>query len=164
MGDIRARLARSVTLPRSRGFSRSSPGQGVKGLSAVAWTHQFLLPAQAASAGRARDFVSAQLGRRGLSDEVDAIRLVTSELVTNAIRHARTAFTVTVHGDRSGVRLMVRDGNPLMGPPASELLMSLGGRGLRIAEAFSDAWGVDPTPHGKTVWARFDTATGSTPA
>ena len=140
------------------------PGQGARTLSADTWTHQVSLPAQATSAGKARDFVGAHLGRRCPTDDVAAIQLVTSELATNAIRHAHTPFTVTLRGNLSEVRLMVRDGDPLMGPPASELLMSLGGRGLRIAEELSDAWGVDPEPDGKTVWARFDAATTPTAA
>ena len=161
---MRAKLERSVTLPRPCGCFMWSSGQGAKAVFAEAWVQHVLLPAHPKSAGIARAFVTAQLDLRGLTDEVDAIQLVTSELVTNAIRHARTPFTVTVQGDLSGVRLMVRDDDPMMDSAEPDFLMSLGGRGLRIAEAFSDAWGVDHAPDGKTVWAQFDTTTTPIPA
>ena len=122
------------------------------------WTSELFLPARATSAGRARHFVTAQLHGRGLTVDIDEIELVTSELVTNAIRHAQTPFTVTVHGELSEIRVRVRDANPVMGSPAPEFLMGLGGRGLRIAEALSDAWGVDHELSGKSVWALFHTA------
>jgi hypothetical protein len=53
---------------------------------------------------------------------------------------------------------LVRDGDPFMGTSPQTGLMGRGGRGLRIAKALSDAWGIDHEPTGKTVWAAFTVA------
>jgi len=45
------------------------------------------LPGHSAAAARARDFTAAALCSWGLPDLVDDVRLVVSELVTNAVRH-----------------------------------------------------------------------------
>jgi anti-sigma regulatory factor (Ser/Thr protein kinase) len=45
------------------------------------------LPGHSAAAARARDFTSAALRAWGLSAMADDVRLVVSELVTNAVRH-----------------------------------------------------------------------------
>jgi anti-sigma regulatory factor (Ser/Thr protein kinase) len=82
---------------------------------------------------------------------VDVAELLTSELVTNAIRHGASGFELKIELDEN-VRVEVRDegaGNPHVisaGPQDPS------GRGLGIVEALSIAWGVIPTADGKTVW------------
>lgn len=83
--------------------------------------------------------------------------LVTSELVTNAVLHARTdhlELSLALHDDR--MRIAVRDRD--IHPPASRLLAGeqLGGRGLMLVEALSVGWGVLPAHDGKAVWAVLD--------
>ena len=78
---------------------------------------------------------------------------MTTELVTNAVEHARTPFTVTVDltGDR--VRVEICDGDaaqPVTVHAPSET--DVGGRGLRIVATLSDRWGVEPDVGGKSVW------------
>lgn len=90
-----------------------------------------------------------------MTDRVATIELVTSEFVTNAIEHAQTPFTVTIRGQDHEVRVAVRDGHPGVGMSTSAELLDLKGRGLLIAEALSDAWGIDQELGGKSVWALF---------
>lgn len=67
-----------------------------------------------------------------------SIVLVASELVTNVIRHANTACTVSVTVDQKQVRLEVSDGFSIV--PAVEDLAD-DQFGLRIVEKVSDRWG-----------------------
>lgn len=99
----------------------------------------------------------AECGHPGGRLAEDA-RLLLSELVTNAVLHARSSVSVAVRCDRSSVHLSVRDRNP--GPIS---LQERGehtglGVGLQIVGSLSSDWGVDPAPEGKTVWATLNAA------
>jgi anti-sigma regulatory factor (Ser/Thr protein kinase) len=82
---------------------------------------------------------------------VDVAELLTSELATNAIIHAASGFELEIDVDRK-VRVEVRDaggGRPAVlhaGPRDGS------GRGLGLVQALSSAWGIIPSPPGKTVW------------
>ncbi len=82
---------------------------------------------------------------------IDAAELMTSELASNCVRHARTEFEVLIFS-KDEVRIEVRDsggGAPrVLSPAATEP----SGRGLRIVEAMANRWGVIPGKNGKTVW------------
>jgi anti-sigma regulatory factor (Ser/Thr protein kinase) len=106
----------------------------------------------------AREFVRQHLLAHGLAHLVDDVRLVTSELATNAMIHARTPFVVTLSGLDGHVRLTVRDGL-VSGPSrATPGAMDLNGRGLVLVERLSDDWGVSADGDGsKSVWASFAT-------
>ncbi len=84
-------------------------------------------------------------------ETVETVELIASELATNAVRHARTDFGMTIETNGE-IRIEVRDSGPgrptALSPKPSELT----GRGLRIVEALSDVWGVTLRPDGKTVW------------
>jgi anti-sigma regulatory factor (Ser/Thr protein kinase) len=98
----------------------------------------------------ARRFVRDVLSDRPL-ELVDVAELMTSELATNCVRHAHTGFEMTIHSDGQ-IRVEVRDtgeGRPRLLDPTSR---EISGRGLRIVEAMSDAWGVIPASNGKAVW------------
>lgn len=107
------------------------------------------------SAPEARRFVL----EAGWSEDPDLnLRLATivSELVTNAILHARTPFMVTVNADDNMIRVDVADQSDVL--PAKRAYGSLHptGRGLHIVEAIADRWGVAPGPSGKTVWFELE--------
>ncbi|HJR91367.1 MAG TPA: ATP-binding protein [Acidimicrobiia bacterium] len=82
---------------------------------------------------------------------VDDVVIVTSELVSNVVRHAVTPLVVKVVRDHM-IRIEVSDGSSIL-PAVEELAESY--RGLRLIEAASDGWGVELTETGKTVWVEF---------
>ena len=59
-------------------------------------TDSVRLPPAGASVGEARRFVTALLAERGLEHLQDDATLAVSELVTNAVLHARTTIEVRV--------------------------------------------------------------------
>uniref|UniRef100_A0AAU2V7S6 ATP-binding protein n=1 Tax=Streptomyces sp. NBC_00003 TaxID=2903608 RepID=A0AAU2V7S6_9ACTN len=108
-----------------------------------------------------RKQVLTQVDAWGLALEKDtweAIRLVTSELVTNAVVHAGGMITIGLYLNDSTLLLVVHDGSQALparpDPPRAEEPES--GRGLLLVEAFAARWGWDPTPEGKEVWAEFE--------
>jgi anti-sigma regulatory factor (Ser/Thr protein kinase) len=111
-------------------------------------------PAAAQSPGAARRFVDQALQRWGIDGLVlEHVRLVTSELATNAVVHAAGRFAVTVRALPDAVRIAVDD------PSLSEPVMrsrppgAPAGRGLHVIAALAQEWGVEVTAHGKRVWA-----------
>ncbi|GAB2868294.1 ATP-binding protein [Actinocorallia aurea] len=121
------------------------------------------LPHSAAGVSAVRRRLGRELLEWGVSDEVaDDAAVIASELMSNALRHARPLPgpepQIKVSWARIGdiVELSVSDGGaitePRKGQPA---LSSLGGRGLGIVETLSQAWGVRRDDHGSTVWAHL---------
>jgi anti-sigma regulatory factor (Ser/Thr protein kinase) len=110
-------------------------------------------PAAHRSVGDARRFVRSVIERHGCDAE-DAVLLL-SELATNVVDHARTAFTVTVVMGDGVVRVEVHDGlGGALVPTAEVLPVADGerGRGLGIVRALARGWGWEERPGGKTVW------------
>lgn len=89
---------------------------------------------------------------------VDEAQIVASELVANAVRHARPLAdgTIKVHWRVKGavVEVEVSDGGsdtvPRAAPPA---VYATTGRGLRIVRSLAHEWGVAEHKSGRTVWA-----------
>jgi len=124
---------------------------------AASWSHHVVLAAEPLSPSRARAFVGLHLEAHGLPQLVDDVRLVVSELATNAVSHARTPFTVTLARDDGSVRLAVDDDSPSVPVRGEPNLMGTGGRGLLLIELLSHEWGASTHRNGtKTVWASFD--------
>lgn len=108
----------------------------------------------------ARAFVTACLRDHGMLPAMDDVRWVVSELATNAVVHAATAFTVNLSRLDGVLTLTVGDGSsafPRQLGSGTQLASS--GRGLRIVQALSTAWGVTDNVTGKSVWATFDVGT-----
>jgi anti-sigma regulatory factor (Ser/Thr protein kinase) len=86
------------------------------------------------------------------------VALVVTELVTNAVLHARSAPILTVAVGPSAIRVEVFDdgpGTPRLRPLGDEPVTS--GRGLALVDMVAESWGVAPSgpggAPGKTVWA-----------
>lgn len=112
------------------------------------------LAADASSPARARIFVADVLDRWGFASVVDAGMLLTSELVTNGVRHAGTAMRLSVRRvDDGTVRVAVtdhaRDAGVRMRTADDE---AEGGRGLFLVEQLASGWGSSSDDVGKTVW------------
>ena len=95
-----------------------------------------------------------------LDDEtLAAVELMVSELTTNSIKHARSAFTLTIRVASSELRVEVQDhgpGTPVLGSPAPA---EPSGRGLQIVNTLSSRWGQDVTRSGKVVWFELEDGT-----
>lgn len=118
-----------------------------------------LLPWAPSSVATARWKLSADLQEaRLVAAVIDDAALVLSELMGNAIRHARPLPGAQVQvswalGDGS-LTVSVRDGGSRTRPHARHPSPSaLGGRGLAIVECLASTWGVQDSTGGVTVWA-----------
>jgi anti-sigma regulatory factor (Ser/Thr protein kinase) len=106
----------------------------------------------------ARQFVSGTLRRWGRGDLSETAALLSSELVTNVIVHARSDMIVGVELDEQRLRVTVFDGSE--DPPRRrDRLPPLEehGRGLQVVDALATSWGVNEGIRGKSVW--FELAT-----
>lgn len=116
-------------------------------------------PHEPASVGRIRREIVADLQTRDLPDElVDEAELVASELVTNALRHARPLSdgTIRVRWKIRGevVEVEVTDaGGETVPHPAPRTVWLSSGRGLRIVRSIAHEWGVTEDRTGTVVWA-----------
>jgi anti-sigma regulatory factor (Ser/Thr protein kinase) len=120
------------------------------------WSHQIVLAAEPVSASLARDFVSLHLAAHDLRDLVEDMRLVVSELATNAVAHARTPFVVTLSRAHRTVLVVIQDESTSVPVSAAPDAMDISGRGLMIVELLSHEWGTSTDARGsKSVWASF---------
>ncbi|MFG3382628.1 SpoIIE family protein phosphatase [Streptomyces sp. NPDC047999] len=109
------------------------------------------LPAEPASAGRARSLVTARLDRWGLGELAPASALVVSELVTNAVRHAEGPLQLRLIRDRA-LLCEVADTTHTSPHLRHSSAEDEGGRGLLIVARLVERWGTRYTPSGKTIW------------
>ena len=121
------------------------------------WFSSVNLEAQPASASQARAFVRQHLVEHRLDYLSDDPELVVSELATNAVLHAKTAFTVWLYGFDHTLLLEVEDGSPDQPTQADAHPLDTNVRGLTIVSLFCRDWGMDVLAHGgKLVWAEFN--------
>jgi anti-sigma regulatory factor (Ser/Thr protein kinase) len=112
------------------------------------------LESDPAAVACARRFVRDVLSDWRLDHLVDDVLVLTSELVTNAVLHARTGIKVTVsRSDPAVLRVSVFDENLRLPTLAGAPEEATSGRGLHLVEALADAWGIEQRPDGKIVWA-----------
>ncbi|MHB1533776.1 MAG: ATP-binding protein [Acidimicrobiales bacterium] len=148
-----------------------------------------VLPPTLESVAMARRALVRSARRWGCAEAVCAdAALVVSELVTNAVLHARTPTKLLVQSSGDGMRIEVSDTSPepLLARPSlpprpvapledsdelAALEAALGdvtmtGRGLALVAALAGSWGVTDQAAGKTVWAQIGpgTPTGDSPA
>jgi anti-sigma regulatory factor (Ser/Thr protein kinase) len=98
----------------------------------------------------ARRFVRETLSGEE-TELVDAAELMASELTSNCVRHAGTAFDVSVQV-REQIRVEVCDSGGGEPRPLSPGPEEPSGRGLMIVQAMSQSWGVEHAGEGKKVW------------
>lgn len=127
-------------------------------MTATAVTGEAVFGADLASAGQARSFLRGEFATLDVDDDVvDTILLLTSELVTNAVLHARTDLIVRYVLHPDCVRIEVLDGNSRLPSPVAAPLDATSGRGLALVQSLADNWGIERTPGGKTVWIEIPT-------
>ncbi len=117
------------------------------------------LGATPATARSARRQVRRVLGEHGVNEKVTGVaELLTSEVVTNALLHARSASSLCVFVWPTVIRVEIEDPSSLLPTPRQAGLEAVSGRGLAILSALAQSWGVEPGPRGKRVW--FEIARG----
>lgn len=110
---------------------------------------------EALASSSARRFLRSLLDRWSLLELSDAAELCVSELVTNAVLHARTPIEVDVRAGQGVLRVEVWDsgGSRIDLPPPREPGGTLeSGRGLYIVQALSSGTGVLAGQQGTCVW------------
>lgn len=124
------------------------------------WLHVRLEPHPLSNRHARKEIGNACLAW-GLPHLLEPVQLVTSELVSNAIRHAGTAIDVTASLNQDAFRIRVYDRSdspPILREPAPfdpGALPASRGHGLRLVAAHATAWGSNRTKDGKVVWASF---------
>lgn len=101
--------------------------------------------------------MARQFARRAAGDspaDVETLVLLVSEVVTNAVLHARSDIRLDIRPAGDVLRVEVHDGSPVEPRVHHFHLTSGTGRGLRMLEQLARRWGVeaDPTGGGKVVW------------
>ena len=111
-----------------------------------------LLPPTSAAPALARRFVETALTNWGVFEAFGDVPLLTSELVTNAVRHAASDVEISIDLGPDRVRVEVQDLSER--PPVKGDLAAArdGGWGLHIVERLATRWGLEPHEGGKTVW------------
>jgi hypothetical protein len=112
------------------------------------------LAASALGVGRARRTTGKVLHDWGLTELVDVAEVLLTELLTNVLVHVGPGawHALTLLHDGDVLRVEVRDPSPRMPVPRLGDWDEESGRGLRMIECMSHAWGVDRLPPGKVVW------------
>jgi len=107
----------------------------------------------------ARRFVRNCLEKWDSPQLTDAMEMITSEAVTNALIHADSDVGVRLREYDDHVRLEVRDSDAHPPLPSAmsvsdedEKAQAEHGRGLVIVDSLATAWGSSPHGRGKTVW------------
>jgi anti-sigma regulatory factor (Ser/Thr protein kinase) len=130
----------------------------------VSTSSRVVVSSHATAFVEARRFVRESVGpvpRRIVDDAI----LLTSELVTNAVRHAghddQDEIEVTVSVDARVLRITVRDRGPGFDPEAVIPRSDEGGWGLDLLRRLSSRWSVDRGSAGTDVWFEIDLPDGS---
>jgi hypothetical protein len=109
------------------------------------------LSPRTAAPSAARQFTAETLCDWRLDHLTPVAALVVSELVSNAVMHARTEVVLSLAEHLGRLRLAVADKSPqALGAPGHGQTR---GRGTIIVAEHAQAWGVLPARGGKVVWA-----------
>ena len=118
------------------------------------------IPGRPEQVRRTRTFVTRAVAAAGKGDSVDsdAATLLTSELVTNAIRHTASGgpagtVTIVIVDVPDGVLIEVTDQGSSAGTPLVRSdLFAQNGHGLYLVQQMAAQWGFLREPGGTTVW------------
>lgn len=149
-------------LLRRRG---AAAGVRVKGLArhlgrldgdAVCWA----LDQNPRAPSQARRLIRDQLARWGLDEHADTTGLLATELVTNALTHARgpIRMSMALSPWKRTLRCGITDVSPLPPRPHRARHDEEHGRGLQLLDELASRWGSRQTSGGKAVW--FELCTG----
>jgi serine/threonine-protein kinase RsbW len=118
-------------------------------------------PRAADQVPEARSFVRHTLTSWGITERLDDVVLMTSELFTNAVLHGDGVIGVSVRVPPGRIRVEVTDdgtfGDQATGADDEIPPEQVTGRGLVIVDRLADTWGGGHDPSGRTcVWLEVD--------
>ncbi len=112
-----------------------------------------VLPSGPRAPREARHAIARFLQSAHLPQLSDDAELLTTELVTNAVRHAHGPIDVRAYVRDGFLRLEVADTDVRTAPaPRSAHPDDEGGRGMELVDKLSARWGWRTTTHSKVVW------------
>jgi len=157
-GDARADALHQICHLHSAVLGASLDGERSVGDRAAENELAARLPAERDAPSRARRLVVAALRERGYDGSVvDDAALVVSEMATNAVLHAGSAFSISIRIEDSRLRIAVEDASPVgTGPGGAMIPRPM--HGLALIDMLATRWGVEGTPGGKVVWAELQLA------
>jgi PAS domain S-box-containing protein len=117
------------------------------------------LQAEPEQVATGRRFVRDSLTAWNHEELADTACLLASEILTNAVRHARQPVSLRLHQMPGEIIMEITDDYVQLPRRTSPELDDEFGRGLALVEALSESWGALPTRVGKIVW--FTLATGA---
>ena len=119
---------------------------------------QMVLPVSEHSARLARRVARTVLAAWQLPDTQETAVLLLSELVMNAIQHARPTETIVVELEavKSCLRIEIANQDPRWPQPRTPDESAESGFGFLLLDALASRWGVRQTAAGKAVWAELE--------
>ncbi|WP_245665487.1 ATP-binding protein [Actinoplanes subtropicus] len=113
------------------------------------------LEPEVSAARRCREVITAACARWERDELAEPACIVVTELVNNAVAHAKTSMVVLIATVGDGVSVAVRDRSTVTpsypGTPVAPT--AAGGRGMLLIDATAGRWGSLPLADGKVVWA-----------
>jgi len=121
--------------------------------------HRFVLVGTESEGPLARRQVVDKVRTWGVpvdDETADAIRLVASELITNAVVHGEGPVTVALYHRPGSLVIDVIDGNPVSPHASCAHDDDESGRGLAMVGLLASRSAWEPSGHGKRVWAEIE--------
>ncbi|NBM20546.1 PAS domain S-box protein [Streptomyces sp. GC420] len=110
---------------------------------------------EAVAQGRA--FLSGVLAGWDLHGVRDDARLLASEVLTNAVRHARGPIRLRLRHTEHELTVEVTDRSPQLPHVRLAGTGDESGRGLALVDTLAGSWGTRPAEDGKTIWFTLST-------
>ena len=117
--------------------------------------HGFRVEAEDAAVSEARRRIVALVRTWDVplpQETLGDLELLSSEVITNAVRYTRAPCAVVVRWTGVRVRVEVTDADVARPQPRHATLEAENGRGLLLVENLAAVWGSAPDPAGKVVW------------
>lgn len=125
----------------------------------VTCSRRLTLPVDVQAARLARRATCEALRSWDLMHLQETAVLLVSELVTNAVRHARAGgpmMTLRLEASRTTLCIEVEDADPRWPQPRRPAGLDDCGFGFVLVEGLARSWGLRATAMGKAVWAELD--------
>ncbi|HEX5587295.1 MAG TPA: ATP-binding protein [Acidimicrobiia bacterium] len=120
------------------------------------------LPPLPGSSATARAFLRDALKTWDLDGFGEVTEVLTTELVSNVVRHVGAPMTLRASRQASSIRIEVDDPSDV--PPVVEHPGPLAerGRGVLLIDSLASQWGIEHRAEGgKTVWFEIDVSTAT---